>query len=218
MPSRLVPVLAASLALLVAAACAGTSTGVAPSPAPTASPTPRVTPTPIPATPEPVATPAETPHAGDVEGGYPELTIEFVGEDLVEATLVDPNAKAWRLVVAGVGEGAGDRLEVIVEAGDVEPVITVRELRAGRVVDTMDLSGFDDGTAAAGGCHRSLPVCFGSDGILLPGNGEGALAIRLALPDPQTALTIIGSTAGWPGEPFILGPWTDTEAFGWGEG
>ena len=23
---------------------------------------------------------------------------------------------------------------------------------------------------------------------------------------------------GWPGEPFVLGPWSDTEPFAWGEG
>lgn len=217
MRSRVAPVLAASLALLVAVACAAAPTPAAPSADPTLAPTERPSPTPVPGTPEPVATPFPSANAGDVDSGWPELTIEFLGDDIVEATLVDPFAKAWRLVIAGVAERSGERLELVVETGDVSPVITARELRDGQVIDTLDLSGMWDGTAASGGCHRTLPVCFGSDGFELPEAGDGTLAIRIALPDPRTPLTITGGTAGWPDEPFVLGPWTDTEAFPWGE-
>ena len=57
----------------------------------------------------PVATPAPavtaSPDAGNVDGSGsgPELTIEVVTGDTIRATLDDPAAKAWRLVVAGRG-------------------------------------------------------------------------------------------------------------------
>ena len=74
-------------------------------------------------------------------------------------TLRDPAAKAWRLVVSGTGARAADRWEILVETGDVQPLITAREVRGGDVVDVMDLTGFSVGTAAAGGCHST---CSGS--------------------------------------------------------
>ena len=132
----------------------------------------------------------------------------MVDAETVQATLDDPAAKAWRLAVAGVGERAGDRWEILVETGDVGPAITATEIRDGRVVDVMDLSGFADGTAAAGGCHGTLPVCLSSDGFRLPQDGDGRFSVRLVLPEPGTPLTLTGATATWPGEPFVLGPWT----------
>lgn len=220
MSPRVAPVLAASLALIVVAGCGASvaPASIVPSPAtPTHAPsTQPVTPTaPVP-TPVPVAT--ASPDAGNVDGSGsgPELTIEMVSGDTIRATLDDPAAKAWRLVVAGVGERAGDRWEILVETNDVGPAITATEVRAGRVVDTMDLSGFADGTAAAGGCHGTLPVCLSSDGFRLPQDGDGRFSVQLVLPEPGTPLTITGGTATWPGEPFVLGPWTDTEPFPWG--
>jgi hypothetical protein len=163
--------------------------------------------------------PVETPVIGDVDGdtGAPELVIEAIDDDTIQATIEDPEAKAWRLVVAGTGELGGDRWEIMVETGDVGPDITATEVRGGAVVDVLDLTGFWDGTAAAGGCHASLPVCLGSDGFRVP-EGDGIFSVRLDLPEAQVPLLIRGGTADWPGEPFILGDWRDTDAFPWGEG
>ncbi|MEW6226154.1 MAG: hypothetical protein AB1627_16140 [Chloroflexota bacterium] len=208
MSPRFAPVIAASLALLVAAACASPAAPATPAGAP--DPTPIAWPSPDPATPK--------PDAGNVDGiVYPELTIEATDADTIRVAITDPAAKAWRLVVAGAGALAGDWLEILVETGDVGPSITATEVRDGVVVGEMDLSGYVDGTAAAGGCHGTLPVCVDSDGFRLPTDGDGTLAIRLTLVDGGTPLTVTGGTAGWPGEPFILGPWTDTEPFPWGE-
>ncbi len=161
--------------------------------------------------------PSASPDAGNVtgSGSGPELTIEVVDAEAIRATIDDPAAKAWRVVVAGVGVRAGDRWVITVESGDVGPAITATEVRGGRVVDEMDLSGFADGTAAAGGCHGTLPVCLASDGFRLPQDGDGRFSVQLALPERGTPLTITGGTASWPGEPFVLGPWTDTEPFSW---
>jgi hypothetical protein len=217
MLTRVAPVLAASLALVAVVAC-GSSL------APVTSPATAVPPTPVPTVrPAPSATPAATPlvttppDAGNVDGGgtAPELTIELVDPTTISAQIADPAAKAWRLVVAGVGSRAGDRWEIVVETGDVGPTILATEIRDGRVADQMDLSGFADGTAAAGGCHATLPVCISSDGFRLPQDGDGTFAVHLTLPEPGTPLTITGGTATWPGEPFVLGPWTNTEAFPW---
>ena len=230
MSPRVAPILAASLALVIVAAC-GASV-----PPPSAVP---VTAVPVPVEPTRVPSPgslasippvvttapgASAPPAGtapsgagnvDGTGTGPELTIEMVRGDTIRATLDDPSAKAWRLVVAGAGKQARDRWEILVETGDVAPVITATEVRDGHTVDVMDLSGFADGTAAAGGCHRTLPVCLSSDGFRLPQDGDGRFSVQLVLPEPGTPLSITGGTAAWPGEPFVLGPWTDTEPFPW---
>jgi hypothetical protein len=226
MSTRFAPLAVALLILLAAAACAA-PTAVAPSPvAPVAvAPTPPLpTPTPVPTTdaPTPPVTgpdPTSTPNAGQVDGSGngPLLTVEFPGDRLVDVTLEDAAARAWRVVVAGTGALAGDRFEIVVEAGDVGPVISATEVRGGDVVDTIDLSFYGEDTAAAGGCHRTLNVCVDSSSFTFADDGTGRLRTRLNMPDPANgALTITGGTAGWPAEPFVLGPWSDTEAFAWG--
>ncbi len=207
-------------AALVAAGC-GSATG---SPVPPASsapsvPVPTLTPVPVPSLPA-VEGPKASPVMGDVDGAAkgPQLTIETVDASTIQATIQDPGAKAWRLVVSGTGEQGGDRWEIVVETGDVAPDITATEVRDGQVVDVMDLSGFYDGTAVAGGCHSSLPVCLDSAGFVLPHDGNGLFSARLELPEAQVPLVIRGGTAGWESEPFILGPWHDTDPFPWGEG
>ena len=222
MAPRVAPVVAASFVLLLVAACGASAAPSSAAPAPVATirvpeaePVTSVAPAP---TPVPVPLVTAWPDAGNVDGGGsgPELTIEMVDSQTIRATLDDRSAEAWRLVVAGVGKRAGDRWEILVEVGDVAPAITATEVRDGHVVDVMDLSGFADGTAAAGGCHGTLPVCLSSDGFRLPQDGDGRFSVQLVLPDPGTPLAITGGTAPWPGEPFVLGPWTDTEPFPWG--
>jgi hypothetical protein len=224
MVPRSAPALIAALVLGAALAACG-SVAVAPGASPTDRPVshaPRPTPIITPdAQPDPTTapTPAGTPIIGDVDGaiGGPELTIEQVDDDTIVATLDDAEAKAWRIVVAGTGAQGGDRWEIVVETGDVGPVITATEFVDGVEGEVMDLTGFWDGTATAGGCHSTLPVCIDADGFDIP-EGDGRFAARLELPEAMVPLTITGGTAEWDGEPFILGPWHDTEVFAWGEG
>lgn len=215
MSPRRMPLLAASAALLAVVACTA-----APSAPPTVAP-PIVTPEPTPVAwpsfePAPAATTA-SPGTGNVDERPigPQLSVEPLDDETVQASIEDPAAKAWRLVIVGTGRRATDRLEIVVETSDVEPLITAAEIRDGEIVDVMDLSGFADGTGAAGGCHRTLPVCIGSDGFRVPADGDGVFSVRLTLTDPATPLTITGATATWPAEPFVLGPWTDTDSFDW---
>lgn len=211
--------LAASLALVAVAACSGASSTPVPStPAPSVAHGPVPTPVAVPSQPA-APIPTSTPIIGGVDGdaGGPELTIETLDADTIVATLRDPEAKAWRLVVSGTGELGGERWEIVVETGDTGPVITATEIRGGEVADVLDLTGFYDGTAAAGGCHSSLPVCLDSDGFRVP-EGDGLFSVRLDLPEAQVPLVIRGGAAAWDGEPFVLGDWHDTEAFAWGEG
>ena len=174
-------------------------------------PVPLVTPRP---------TPDPTPLVGGVDGaaGGPLLTIVPIDDDTIQATIEDPDAKAWRLTISGTGAQGGDRWEIKVETGDVEPIVTATEFRDGTKVDVLDLTGFVDGTAAAGGCHGTLPVCLDSGGFSLPDGGDGTFSVRLDLPQGQVPLVIRGATAAWDGEPFILGPWHETDPFPWGEG
>jgi len=219
---RIAPAIVATLAVLLVAGCAG---AVSPTPAPATPVTHAPDPTPFPVAhrtpaPRPSAAPAAPgDDTGAVDGAKdgPELVIETIDDDTVRATLTDPAAKAWRLVISGTGDLGAERWEITVETGDVSPVVTATEIRGGEVADVMDLTGFVDGTAAAGGCHSTLPVCIGSDGLRLP-DGDGVFSMRLDLPEAQVTLVIRGGTATWDGEPFVLGDWHDTEPFGWGEG
>ncbi len=216
-PRFVLPVIAAAL---IVAGCGGQSIApVSPPPFRPVVLTPTPTAVPAPASPV-VPEPTKAPVIGEVDGSAdgPQLTIVTVDQDTIQATIEDPAAKAWRLVVSGTGELGSDRWEIVVETGDVAPDITATEIRDGRVVDVMDLSGFYDGTAVAGGCHSSLPVCLDSAGFVLPHGGNGLFSVRLELPQAQVPLVIRGGTAGWDGEPFILGPWHDTDPFPWGEG
>jgi hypothetical protein len=219
MPSRFAPVIAAAVVLLAVAACAGAAVSPA---SPTAVTPPAVVPTPTPvATPIAVPTPTPSANAGDVEsqGRGAELTVEFPKPDLLDVTLEDSEAKAWRVIVTGTGDRATDRMEVVVEAGDVGPVITATEVQQGEVVGSIDLSNYFDETMVAGGCHHTLNVCIDSSSFRFSDDGTGRLRIRIQMPDPAAGrLLVTGGTAGWPGEPFVLGPWTDTESFPWGEG
>jgi hypothetical protein len=222
---RLASVLVAALVLVSVAAC-GADAGAPPSASPSA--VAAVPPTPVPPTPTPVPVPspttiAPTPslNAGDVDGSGagPQLTVEFPDERLLDVTLEDAQARAWRVVVRGTGAHAADRLEIVVEAGDVAPGITATEIQDDVVTATTDLGGFDGDTATAGACHGSLEVCVDGSSFTFADDASGRLRIRLEMPDPSAAaLLVTGGTAGWPGEPFVLGPWTDTETFPWGEG
>lgn len=215
---RFAPVLTAAVVLVAAVACAGTTVSPG-SPSPLTAPMVAPTPTPVPAPtriPDPISTPP--PNTGDV-GGQPgaELSVELSGSDRLDVTLEDAEAEAWRVVVAGTGAMVDDRLEVVVEAGDVGLVITATEIQRGELVDTIDLSNYVDDTAAAGGCHRTLNVCIDSSSFRFSDDGTGRLRIRLQMAKPSAGpMVVTGGTAGWPGEPFILGPWTDTAPFTWG--
>ncbi len=209
----------ASIAILVAAACtapiaaapsAPSSGPVSTAPTPTPIPVPTVTPV------TPTATPTPPVDEGNVEGDiYPELAVEAIDAQTLRVTLDDPSAKAWRLVIAGSGDLRYDRLEIEVVTSDVAPLITAREIRDSEVVSEMDLSGYAFGDGAAGGCHATLGVCIDSDGFRLPKNGNGRFRFRISVADVTGPLAITGSTAGWPGEPFILGSWVDTDTLNW---
>jgi hypothetical protein len=203
--------LVATAALVVTACGASATATVAP-----------VTPTPVPAQPDltPVPGSPEEPTPtvalpeGDVDGvqeGAPELAIESDGPDSLEISVADSTAKAWRIRISGTD--SADRLELIVETGDIVPAIHVDEIVGNEVVSTDDLTRMpDEPTVAAGGCHRTVDVCFSSDGIHLD-DTDGVLTARFTFRDPSARIAITGSTAGWPAEPFILGDWHDSQTF-----
>jgi hypothetical protein len=210
MSRRIAPALAALALALVVGACSSASGTPSPSPAP-GTPT---APTPVP-TIAPSLDATASPDTGNVDGDWPQLGAEVLREDALLVTLVDPEARAWRIIIGGTGGAAGDRLELLVETGDVSPFVELREYRNGSLAGTLDLTGMaGNETVAAGACHATMPVCIGSDGIRLPADGDGTVLLRLDLPE-AAGLSISGATAGWPGEPFTLGPWEQTEPFVW---
>jgi hypothetical protein len=145
-----------------------------------------------------------------VDPDYPELAVELKDGYLVSVT--DPRAKAWRIEVRGAGLKGADRIELVVEVGDVAPGAEVRFYVRGGLVDVITLDGLIGlETAAAGGCHPTLELCVSSGTITIdPDAGRLTAAFEALSPAP---VAIQGATADWPGEPFILGPWRTTEPF-----
>jgi hypothetical protein len=144
---------------------------------------------------------------GNTTRQYPELSVSLDRGYLID--LVDPEARAWWIVVAGTGANAGDRLEIVAEVGDIWPGAVVNEYVGGQLVDSTDLNGLvGSATAVAGGCHPTLPVCFSSAGIdVRPAVGRLSVTLEATALD---RLEIGGATASWDGEPYILGPWRGT--------
>jgi hypothetical protein len=195
---------------LIAGACAATPSGssaVDPSSTPVTS-VPSAAPTATPSAPTLPPSGSERP-TGNTDDRFPELAVSSGGPGwLVELT--DPTAKAWRLVAAG--RDPGDRLELLVEVGDVWPGAVVTTVVDGAVVEEHDLTQMvGDPTAAAGGCHPVLEACYSSDGIFvdLEAGRVGLVVEHVG----SGAFTFSGGSAGWPAEPFVLGPWRATAPF-----
>ncbi|MDQ2966166.1 MAG: hypothetical protein M3R57_09995 [Chloroflexota bacterium] len=145
---------------------------------------------------------------GNTDRHYPELSVSR--ENGFAIDLVDPEAEAWWIVISGTGANAGDRLEIIAEVGDIWPGAAVHVYVGGELVDTTDMNGLiGNSTAIAGGCHPTLGLCYSSAGVdIRPEDGRLSVALEGAATNP---FEIRGATAGWNGEPFILGPWRGTE-------
>jgi hypothetical protein len=186
-----------------------------------APPVPRVV-APGPQDPVPVTTPEQTygpyptlpvtggePPVGNTDREYPELSVSFAESYLID--LVDPEARAWWIVVSGTGAKEGDRIEIVAEVGDIWPGAAVRVYVGGELFDATDMNGFlGNRTAIAGGCHPALDLCFSSAGIdIRPDDGRLSVALHGAA---AGSFEIRGATAGWDGEPYILGPWRGTDA------
>jgi hypothetical protein len=186
------------LSALIVVAC---GSGAVPSPA---------SPTDAPSSPTPTSSPTDG-NLGDVDGvqeGRPELIVEGAGDQRLLISVTDPTAKAWRIVVTR--RDTEDRMELIVESGDIVHGIRVDEIIDGEVVGSDELTHMPgDPTVAAGGCHPTVQVCWASYDISLPGP-DGTLSVVLGFPDPTVQVSITGGSADWPGEPFILGPWRDS--------
>lgn len=185
---RRIALLGPVLVLLLAACGAGTGTA---------------TPSPDPSLPLTGASPA--PPIGGVDRTFPELSVAESGPGY-EIALVDPTASAWRIVVSATGGVSDDRLDLLVEIGDIAPGIEMMMIVGGQVIEATDLApAIGEETAVTGGCHPTLQVCYSSAGIRLDLD-DGVLSLALERIEPGR-FTIRGATAEWAGEPFILGPW-----------
>jgi hypothetical protein len=191
---------------LLAAACAAQRPATVPSPSRGPSQPPS---TGMPATPSPTRPAATLPPTGNTGERFPELAVSSGGPGYV-VELTDPTAKAWRIVVTG--RTPGDRLELLVEVGDIVPGVIVTTVVGGQAVDEHDLTGIvSTPTSAAGGCHPVLQACYSSGGIDIDLDaGRIGLVIEQI---EATGLSITGATAGWPDQPFVLGPWRTSETF-----
>lgn len=148
------------------------------------------------------------PPVGNTDLQYPELSLALDGGYVID--LVDPEARAWWIVVAGTGPNAGDRLEIVAEVGDIWPGAAVRLYVGGELVDTTDMNGLvDNETAIAGGCHPTLGLCFSSADVVIRPE-EGRLTVSLEA-SAASRFEVRGATASWDGEPYNLGPWRGTE-------
>ena len=172
--------------------------------------------------PRPVATPGQPygpyptlpvtggqPPVGNTDRQYPELSVSLGEGYLID--LVDPEARAWWIVVSGTGANEGDRIEIVAEVGDIWPGAAVRVYVGGELFDTTDMNGLiGNRTAIVGGCHPTLDLCFSSAGVdIRPDDGHLTVALQGAA---AGLFEIRGATAAWDGEPYILGPWHGTDA------
>ncbi len=213
MSPRIAPALA--VVGIVLAGCAGAAVGpVGPVAVVPASPS-------LATTPDPTAVPAPAtlrPDSGDVaaDPSGPQLSVEPVASQTIRVTLVDPAAKAWRLAVEGTVDHAGDGWVLQVETGDTGPVITTTETAAGVERQPIEQPALESGGSRGRVCSTVLPVCLRAATVRLPADGDGTLVAELVRTDAAHPLRVAGSTATWPTDPFVLGPWTTTEAFPWG--
>jgi hypothetical protein len=146
--------------------------------------------------------------------------VEPVGAVSIRVTLVDPAAKAWRVTVAGVGSSTGEAAPgswtLTVETGDVAPVITTTDTLNGVPGEPQEQQGLETGHPTGRVCSVAVPVCIRAASVVLPHDGNGTLVVEIGRSDTTVGLTVTGATAGWPNDPFMLGPWTTTSAFPWG--
>ena len=96
------------------------------------------------------------------------------------------------------------------------PSITTLETVNGVAGDPQEQPGLEAGAATGRVCATSLPVCVNAASVRLPDQGNGTLTLELTRLEASADLSVTGGTAAWPSEPFVLGPWTTTEAFPWG--
>ena len=175
-------------------------------------------PKPSPAT--PTAGPTATPDSGNVNAPVtPALSVETVGAVAIRVTLADPAAKAWRVTVAVPGSAGGPASAtwaLTLETGDVAPVITTTDAQDGVAGEPKEQPGLEAGAGTGRVCSVAVPVCVRAASVVLPRDGNGTLVLELGRADTATDLSVTGATAGWTTDPFVLGPWTSTEAFPWG--
>jgi hypothetical protein len=217
--------LISAIALVAVAGCSAAAPAhpaIPPNPAaaPTVEPTP-VDPVPFETadpvadpTADPAAEPTAQPSAGGVTGGSLDFAVAHAGRGAIRATVKDPAAKSWRLVVAGTGSHAGDRWIIEVDTGDMGPVVAASETINGHEGEAIELAGLETGDVTGRVCATQLPVCLEASTFRLP-EGDGRVAATLVATDVAARLTVAGGHAAWPGEPFILGPWTSAVAVPW---
>jgi hypothetical protein len=205
-PPRAPAAIATAITIVLVAGCsaAGQVTHATPSPLPS---TPAATNEPAPSATTP---PASTPPAT----ANPDLAVERAGRGAIRATVTDAAAKSWRLVVAGTGSHAGDRWTIEVDTGDMGPVVAASETINGHEGEAVELATLEEGGANGRICATRLPVCLDAATFRLP-QGDGSVAATLVATDAAAPLTIAGGHAAWPSEPFVLGPWTTTDAVPW---
>lgn len=208
-------VLAAAVAFALAGCSAAGHAPAASALPPTSEPAATLTPVAAPTTALPTAS-APIGDTGNVgAAGGPIISVEPLRTLAIRVTLADLDAKAWRVTVAGTGAAAQDRWTLTVETGDVAPAVTTTETLGGVDGEAREQVGLESGARTGRICSVSVPVCLQAATVVLPSDGNGTLVLELTRTDTATSLRVTGATATWPAEPFIVGPWTTTEAFPW---
>ena len=177
-------------------------------------PSPSLAPSTPPATIEPAPSATTPPATSPSATANPDLAVERAGRGAIRATVTDAAAKSWRLVVAGTGSHAGDRWTIEVDTGDMGPVVAASETINGHEGEAVELATLEAGGTSGRICATRLPVCLDAGTFRLP-QGDGRVAATLVATDAAAHLTIAGEHATWPSEPFVLGPWTTTDAVPW---
>ncbi|HEY3523547.1 MAG TPA: hypothetical protein VGK63_07560 [Candidatus Limnocylindrales bacterium] len=193
------------LPLAVAAACSAPPAGTTSTPPTT--PAPSAAPPAARATLEPAHTLPATAAVGETSPGRPDVSVEPLGSNRYRITVADPAAKVWRMTVRPADDSSVAALRVVVATGDIRYAVdaTVVTPPAGPRHIHLRRSN-------AAVCEPTMGVCLAADGVRTPGNPSRHAASFVITIDPDRAVAVTGSTAGWDGEPFVRAPWLIAES------
>jgi hypothetical protein len=159
------------------------------------------------ATPTPPTAPVASGATGGTSAVRPDVSVEPLGGDTYRITVADPDAKAWRMTIQPADD-SGPFLRVVVETSDVSYSIDATAVTP--PADRTRVHLRRPNTAPI--CELTTGACLARGGVRSPGNPSRHAVSFLVTLDAAKAVAISGGIAEWSSEPFILGPWLESEA------
>jgi hypothetical protein len=207
--TRLSHRLAIILPLAIAAACTAPTAGTtSTSPASPGQSTPSgAAPSAASSTAAPAHTLPVTSAVGETTPGRPDVSVEPLGSNRYRVTVADQEAKVWRLTIRPADGSTTAVLRVVVTTGDIRYSVDATVVTPGAGLRHVHVRG-----SSAVLCEPTMGACLAAHGVRTPGNPSRHAASFEITIDPDHAVAVTGSTAGWDTEPFVRGPWLVAES------